>query len=67
MSFDWTTLLGCLIFDVAKKDQKSDGLIFFCRYVEKKDDAVWPGHMPVPMVEKLNVMQLRFRVHMCVG
>ena len=25
---DRTTLLGCLIFDVAKKDQKSDGLNF---------------------------------------
>ena len=26
---DWTTLLGCLLFDVAKKDQRRNGLIFF--------------------------------------
>ena len=61
---DRTTLLGCLIFDVAKKDQKSDGLNFF---VDTSRRMYWPGHMPVPMVETLNEMQLRFRVHMCVG
>ena len=64
---DWTTLLGCLIFDVPKSRTEKQWAYFFRRYVEKKVDAVWPGHMPVPMVNKLNEMQLRFRVHMCVG
>ena len=65
--FDWTTLLGCLIFDVAKSRSEKQWPYSFCSYVEKKVDVVWPGHMPVPMAEILNVMQLRFRVHMCVG
>ena len=64
---DWTALLGCLIFDVAKSRSEKQWPYSFCSYVEKKDDAVWPGHMPVPMEEILNEMQLRFRVHMCVG
>ena len=60
-----TTLRGCLIFDVPKSRSEKQWAYFFRRYVEK--NVFWPGHMPVPMAETLNVMQLRIRVHMCVG
>ena len=57
------------LFDLRRGQERSEKEwpYSFCSYVEKKDDAIWPGHMPVPMVEILNEMQLRFRVHMCVG
>ena len=47
------------------QEQRSNGLYFFVD--TSRRNVVWPGHMPVPMAETLNVMQLRFRVHMCVG
>ena len=45
------------------QEQRSNGLYFFVD--TSRRNVVWPGHMPVPMAETLNVMQLRFRVQ-CV-
>ena len=36
MRFDWTTLLGCLNLDVAKKEQGRNGLYFFVVSARRK-------------------------------